>query len=1336
MNATISTLINGIPTDAVLDTAAMVTLIRDDYLQPITDPDQIGPVCVLTGIGADPVHGRIVYNVPITVGTQTFLHTVCFAPVKDACLLGLDFLRATASVLDLGNNKLTIGPDIIPVNVSEAADHTFSKVTVVRRTVLQPGSVSFVKAELDKPFEDTFIVEGCPTKHTLSSRVYGNGKFVTLKIVNDSEFFVTLKKGKVIGHAEPAVQVPVPEQARISKVSSHAQRSGEQNGARGCSIPAHLQQMLSENTSGLTETQKSKFQNLILEFSDIFSKDDFDLGCLSGVEHSIKTHDEIPIAEKFRRTPLQFQKQEQEYIEQLLKQGVIEPSVSEWSAAPVLVRKKTGELRYCIDYRALNAKTYKDNYSLPLIEDCLDSLYGQKMFCVLDLCAGYFQIPLNSNSKHKTSFSTRFGSFQWSRLPMGLCTAPAIFQRAMQMVLRGLQWEEVIVYLDDVIVLGTDFENTLSSLRKVFVRFREHNLKLKPRKCSFFKEEVEFLGKLVSGSGVSISPDKLQAVEQWPTPSNAKELLSFLGFMNYHRNHIKDFAKVSADLYALVHADLFIWTSRHQACFETLKQLAISAPMLSHPSPDGLFILDTDASGTQIGAALSQVQNGEIKPICFASHVLLKQHRNYCTTRKELLAIIKFCRQFRHFLLGRFFYIRTDHNSLVWLTRFKHLEGQLARFLEELSQYDFKIIHRKGTEHINADALSRLKDPFVECDCYTAGQNVSDLPCGGCNYCRRAHRQWARFNDDVDDIVPLAVRSIEVEVQDIDSSGAQTISNWMEGLSRLELREAQTQDPNIGLVMNWLEHSYEPTTRELQLTGPETRSLWLTRDQLKLQQGILYYSWSNCDYRSDCLVVPAELRPRVLYYCHDSKGSGHLGQDKTLDKLKQRFYWYGMSRDSDIYVKQCSTCNKNKKGNRKPRGALGLYHSGCPMERVHLDIVGPINPRSKSGSAYILVMVDQFTKWVELAALPAQNAELTARAFLRHFIVTFGCPFEVHTDQGRNFESDLFQAFCKVLEITKTRTTPYHASGNGQVEVFNRVILQMIRSYVSRGKKDWDEHLPLISMALHSMKNKSTGFSANMMMLGREVCQPIDLILGLTRSTPRDPPTWVANLLSNLSDIHKLARERIGEAQLRQKRDYDLRLFERSYKLGDVVYLVDSSNEIGVSRKLRPPWTGPFLIVGARPPVYTIEGRRRVHSVHHDRLKPCHDAYFPLWLRRKRHEILDTQTSVPIVEEEDHDMEPDELVQDDSQGDEPFDPDQTLPYMLGDDPDLTLPYVFGDESISLPDSDSAGDIESQQSNSIGGSNSLSDGVIVTQPLGITQTTRTGRKIQLPARFRD
>ena len=1028
-------------------------------------------------------------------------------------------------------------------------------------------------------------------------------------------------------------------------------------------MPAHLKQMFLDNNSELSDEQKLKFKNLISEFADIFSQDDFDLGCLkSGVEHKIQTLNEIPVNEKFRRTPLQFQKQEQEYIEKLLKQGVIEPSVSEWSAPPVLVRKKTGELRYCIDYRALNAKTYKDNYSLPLIEDCLDSLYGKRAFCVLDLCSGYFQIPLETGSRNKTSFSTRFGSYQWTRLPMGLCTAPATFQRAMQLVLRGLTWEEVIVYLDDVIVLGTDFDDALLALRKAFTRFREHGLKLKPKKCHFFKEEVEFLGKLVSGSGVSISADKLEAVKQWPVPTNVKELQSFLGFMNYHRNHIRDFAQVSADLYALIHAEYFNWRSRHQACFEKLKDLAISAPMLCHPSPDGLFILDTDASGTQIGAALSQVQDGVVKPICFASHVLLKQHRNYCTKRKELLAVVKFCRQFRHYLLGRLFLIRSDHNSLVWLTRFKHLEGQLARFLEELSQYNFKLIHRKGAEHVNAAALSRIKDPLEECDCYGAGQRLGDLPCGGCHYCTRAHKQWARFNDDVDDVVPLAIRSVEAAMPDQAMPEHQVVSNWVENLSSIELRRAQTHDPSIGIVMNWLEHSYEPTVRELQLTGPETRAMWLTRDQLKFKDGVLYYSWTNVVGRSDCLIVPEEFRPRVLYFCHDSKDSGHLGQTKTLDRLKQRFYWYGMSKDSNIYVKQCSNCNKNKKGNRLPRSALEIYHAGYPMERVHLDILGPINPRSKSGSAYILVMVDQFTKWVELAPLPAQNAELTAGAFLKHFVSTFGCPLEVHTDQGRNFESDLFQAFCKVLEITKTRTTPYHPASNGQVEVFNRTILQMIQAYVSRGVKDWDEHLPLISMALHSMKNRSTGFSANMLMLGRENIQPIDLMLWIPSHTPQDPPTWVANLTSNLSKIHKLAREKIGETQLRQKRDYDLRVFQRSFKRGDIVYLRDSSTQIGICSKVRPPWIGPYLVIRARPPIYALQGKRRVTFVHHDRIKPCNDSSYPLWLQRKRHLLLDT---LPTDDGEDWDMEPEEPSQDNFPDGGLFDPYQTLPYMLG-----------------------------------------------------------------------
>ena len=1087
-NLTISVLagINGYETEAVIDSAAMITLIQEKYFRSIYTPNEWGVSVRLTDIGGEHVMGKMVHNVPFTFGDQTFLHTVCVAPIKELCLWGLDFLKATGCVLDLANDILEIAGDVFPIKVAASPELQVSRVSVAKRTVIPPNTVGYIRGNLETDIDGTYIVQPS-NKKALVSRLFGHGSSVCMKVINESDKYVTFKKGSLIGHAESADLVPdAIVNCEINRCATQPQGFAEQNVNEAQELPEHLKKMYEDNISELSSEEKQQFKNLLIEFSDVFSKSDFDLGCLSGVEHKINTYDEIPHAEKFRRTPLQFQKAEQEYIEKLLQQGVIEPSVSEWSAAPVLVRKKTGELRYCIDYRALNAKTYKDNFSLPLIDDCMDSLYGKKLFCVLDLCSGYFQIPVEESSRHKTSFNTRFGSFQWTRLAMGLCCAPATFQRAMQLVLRGLTWEEVIVYLDDIIVLGTDFQDIIGALRKIFIRFRTHNLKFKPRKCQFFKSQVEFLGKLVSGSGIAISPDKLEAVKQWPVPSNAKELFSFLGFMNYHRNHIPNFAKVSADLYELAHAKLYVWTGKHQSSFQALKDLALSAQVLSHPSPDGLFILDTDASDKQIGAELSQIQNGVERPICYASHVLMKQHRNYCTTRKELLSIVKFCRQFRHYLLGRFFIIRTDHNSLVWLTRFKHLEGQLARFMEELSQYNFKIVHRRGAEHNNADALIRIEDNLAPCDCYRAGTRIEDLPCGGCHYCSKVHRQWARFNDDVDDVVPLAVRSVRAGLAEQALSGANPVSNWVVGLSSLQLRDAQQNDSSLGAITHWLEYSYEPSKRELLLCSPETRSLWLMRDQLSLDQGVLFYSWERSDTVSKCLIVPSDLQSKVLYYCHNSKDSGHLGQQKTLDKLKERFYWYGMSRDSDLYVKQCSVCNTNKKGNRTYRSGLECFHAGYPMERVHIDILGPINPKTKSGSSYILVMIDQFTKWVELAALPAQNAELTAKAFLSHFVTTFGCPLEVHTDQGRNFESDLFQAFCKLLEITKTRTTPYHSSSNGQAEVFNKLILQMIRSYISKGLKDWDEHLPLISMALHSMKNKSTGFSANMLMLGEK----------------------------------------------------------------------------------------------------------------------------------------------------------------------------------------------------------------------------------------------------------
>ncbi len=321
--------------------------------------------------------------------------------------------------------------------------------------------------------------------------------------------------------------------------------------------------------------------------------------------------------------------------------------------------------------------------------------------------------------------------------------------------------EEVLAYLDDIIVIGKDFHDALNNPGNLLSRFRQHNLKLKPAKCKLLRRQVQFLGKLITENGVSIAPSKMNAVKDWPIPTNQKELQSFLGFVNYHRDHIKHFAEIAGPLYDLsTIKGPIVLTDEHLTAFHNLKHAITTSPCLSFPTPDGLFVLDVDASYFTLGAELSQIQDGVVKPICYASNTLLKVQQNYCTTRKELLSVVKFCRQFRHYLLGRRFLLRTDHNSLVWLTRFKDIQGQLARWVEELSQYDMEILHRPGKNHQNCDALSRIPDMLAPCDCYNAGMSLESLPCGGCSYCTRAHNQWSRFCEDVDDVVPLAVRTV------------------------------------------------------------------------------------------------------------------------------------------------------------------------------------------------------------------------------------------------------------------------------------------------------------------------------------------------------------------------------------------------------------------------------------------------------------------------------------------------------------------------------------------------------------------------------------------------
>ena len=314
-------------------------------------------------------------------------------------------------------------------------------------------------------------------------------------------------------------------------------------------------------------------------------------------------------------------------------------------------------------------------------------------------------------------------------MPFGLCNAPSTFERLMERVLTGLQWEVLLVYLDDVIVYATNVEDEIRRLGVVFQRFRGANLKLKPKKCSLFQAEVLYLGHVVSEAGVGTDPAKVESIRDWPVPENVRDVRSFLGLAAYYRKFIPNFSMLAGPLFQLTEKSrVFEWGEKQQQAFETIQQKLQASPVLAYPDIETEFLLDTDASNTGIGAVLSQVQDGQERVIAYGSKTLTRAERNYCVTRRELLALVYFLKHFRQYLYGQRITIRTDHASLRWLLNFKNPEGQLARWFEVISEYQFTVIHRPGAKHGNADGLSRR-------------------PCKQCGREEVLHRRWkARFD--------------------------------------------------------------------------------------------------------------------------------------------------------------------------------------------------------------------------------------------------------------------------------------------------------------------------------------------------------------------------------------------------------------------------------------------------------------------------------------------------------------------------------------------------------------------------------------------------------------
>ena len=559
--------IDGVICPMVVDTGANVTVVRPDVLSKMTLSRLQGTTSVLKTATGETANVRGKLWLGIKIGGTEVSHETLVAEISNKFILGLDFLMAHGCTVDAGGGSLRIGVEEVPLHKPSARQLARCyRLTAVEDTLISPYSETLVAARImDDPLGEPWGTVGPSLTAKLppdvmvgKTLVDAQQDCVPVRVVNLSGQPREICQGTEVASCEP-----------VESVIHQQHDSTPDSQSVGDDLPEHLKDLYTRSNEGLNAGQKRQLHELLLELQDIFSKGPQDLGKTGLAKHEINTGDALPVRQYPRRLPLAQREEAFKAVENMHKQGIIEPSVSPWASPVVLVKKKDGFTRFCVDYRKLNDLTKKDSYPLPRIDSTLDELAGSTWFSTLDLKSGYWQVEVEEKDREKTAFSVGNGLWQYNVMAFGLCNAPATFERLMENVLGDLR---CLIYLDDVIVHGSTFEQELERLRLVFSRLRAANLKLNPKKCELFQRKVKFLGHVVCAEGVTTDPDKVEAVKNWPVPRNAKEVRRFVGLCTYYRRFVRSFSDVARPLHELTEkGHSFQWTKACEDSFQQLK---------------------------------------------------------------------------------------------------------------------------------------------------------------------------------------------------------------------------------------------------------------------------------------------------------------------------------------------------------------------------------------------------------------------------------------------------------------------------------------------------------------------------------------------------------------------------------------------------------------------------------------------------------------------------------------------------------------------------------------------------------------------------------------------
>ena len=912
--------------------------------------------------------------------------------------------------------------------------------------------------------------------------------------------------------------------------------------------PEIIQRLLSK----VPAERRESMRKILLRFMHLFYDDDYGpLRTTTLLEHHIDTGNAEPIHfPPFHVSPAERERIRAE-VEKMLRKRVAKISNSPWASRVLLIPKPDGTPRFCIDLRALNRVTVRDMYPLPRMDDILSKLGGSSVFSQIDLKCGYWQLPLDQESQPKTAFVTPDGLYECTRLPMGLHNGGASFQRLMDLALGDLKWTACLVYLDDLVVMGRNFEEHQRRLMALLTALEKANLTLNPEKCVFAADEISCLGHRVSGNGAKPNPDKIQAIVEFPSPNEhaprqrAAALRSFIGMVSYYRNYIVRFAEKATPLYTLLKKGAqWDWGPNQEEAFTELKNALVNAPVLVHPLDDVEMELQIDASQKGLGAALLQPRSDGHHPIAFVSRRLTDAERNYHSNELECLTLVWALRKFRHYLFGRRFVVKTDNNVVRWLCSKKDLKGKFARWMMELQEYDFQIHHLKGVDNVVADALSRY--PV------------------GCDSC------------DVSSMCVLQPAGYSTE----------ELALWQQG------------DPSIKA----------PALR-LQGLGKEDERK--QQDGIfRLSRGVLYKINISGRGRKHLLVVPSILRRDIVKECHDSPTGGHFGIEKTWSKLNERYWWPSAKTSVVSFVSSCSFCQFHKRPRSRREGELHPIEPPKESLAVYgIDHIGPL-PKTTRNNQYILVAIDLLSKWVIADPVPNASTGPVVTFLQREIIAHHGIPKRIISDWGTAFTSIELEEALNQWGIVHSFAYPAYPRSNGQVERANASVVMALKAYIDKNQRNWDELLPGAVMAINTAKQSSTGLTPFEIIYGRKADLPHERLF----PWPAEEEEPHDDFVKRLTKLKQSVRDRLKKQQRSLKEKIDKkRKKAREYKSGDLVLVARDIQKKGKAKKFLPRYVGPYQVVKRITPVtYLVEdvpARRRTKTwrrfpAHVSQLKP------------------------------------------------------------------------------------------------------------------------------------